>query len=53
MDAMIDRFDRLIMNALEHLDHVRGTIHERYAEEMLGSLVCRREFYLHYLSLLN
>jgi hypothetical protein len=53
MDAMLDRIDRLIMMALEHLDHVRGTDCERYAESVLESLVCERERYTFYLSLLN
>jgi len=29
MDATLERLDRLIMMALEHLDHVRGTDCER------------------------
>lgn len=53
MDATLERFDRLIMIALEHLDHLRGTPYERYAEELLDSLVCQREHYTHYLSQLN
>jgi hypothetical protein len=53
MDATIERFDRLISLALEHLDHVRGTVYERYAENLLDSLVCQRERYTRYLSLLN
>jgi hypothetical protein len=53
MDDTLDRFDRLIMNALEHLGHVRGTPYERYAESLLDSLVCQRERYTNYLSLLN
>jgi hypothetical protein len=53
MNDTLDRFDRLIMNALEHLGHVRGTPYERYAESLLDSLVCQRERYTNYLSLLN
>lgn len=53
MDETLERFDRLIMMALEHLDHVRGSVYERYAENVLESLVCRRELYMHYLSLIN
>jgi len=53
MDAAIERFDRLISVALEHLDHVRGTVHERYAEELLDFLVCQRERYTNVLSLMN
>ncbi len=53
MDATIERFDRLIRVALEHLEHVKGTVHERYAEELLESLVCQRERYTHFLSLMN
>ncbi len=53
MDATLEMFDRLIMAALEHLDNVRGTSYEPYAEEILEALVCRREQYTHYLSLLN
>lgn len=53
MDATIERLDRLIRIALEHLDHVKGTVYERYAEKLLDSLVCERERYTHYLSLLN
>ncbi len=53
MDVTLERIDRLIVMALEHLDHVRGTESERYAENMLESLVCQRERYTYYLSLLN
>jgi hypothetical protein len=53
MDATLERFDRLIMMALEQIDHLRGSRHERYAEDMLESLVCQRERYAYYLSLLN
>lgn len=53
MDATLERIDRLIMMALEHLDQVRGTAYERYAENVLESLVCQREKYAYYLSLLN
>jgi len=53
MDTTIDRLDRLISIAPEHLDHVRGIVYERYAEELLDSLVCQRERYTYYLSLLN
>jgi len=53
MDRTLEQFDRLIMTALEQLDHVRGTTYERYAENVLEVLVCRREMYAHYLSLLN
>jgi len=53
MDRTLERFDRLIMLALEHLDHVRGTAYERYAENVVETLVCRREFYAYHLSLLN
>lgn len=53
MDATLERIDRLIMMALEHLDHVRGTDCEGYAENVLESLVCARERYTIYLSLLN
>jgi hypothetical protein len=53
MDTTLERIDRLIMMALEHLDHVRGTECERYAESVLESLVCQRERYTYYLSLLN
>lgn len=53
MDATLDRIDRLIMMALEHFDHVRGTACERYAENVLDSLVCERKRYTFYLSLLN
>jgi hypothetical protein len=53
MDATLERIDRLIMVALEHLDHVRGTVYERYAENVVETLVCHRENYTHYLSLLN
>jgi len=53
MDATLRRLDLLIMTALEHLDYLRGTRFERYAEDLLDSLVCQRERYTHYLSLLN
>jgi hypothetical protein len=53
MDATLERIDRLIMMALEHLDQMRGTEYERYAENVLESLVCQREKYTYYLSLLN
>lgn len=53
MDRTLEQFDRLIMTALEHLEHVRGTTYERYAENLLEVLVCRREMYAYYLSLLN
>ncbi len=53
MDATLERLDRLIGVALEHLAHVQGTPFERYAENMLEDLVCQRERYVHYLSLLN
>ncbi len=53
MDATLERLDRLIMMALEHLEHLRGTDHEHYAETVLESLVCQRERYTEYLSMLN
>jgi len=53
MDATLERIDRLVVMALEHLDYVRGTDCERYAENMLESLVCERDRYAFYLSLLN
>jgi len=53
MDAKLEMFDRLIMVALEHIENVRGTSYEPYAEEILEALVCRREQYARYLSLLN
>lgn len=53
MDATLERIDSLIMVALEHLDHVRGTVYERYAENVVETLVCQREKYTYYLSLLN
>ncbi|GAB4484273.1 MAG: hypothetical protein OHK006_08140 [Thermodesulfovibrionales bacterium] len=53
MDPKLEQFDRLIMNALDHLDHLRGTRFERYAEEVLENLVCQRETYAHHLRLLN
>lgn len=53
MDAMLERFDRIILMALEHLEHVRGTHFEGYAEEVVERLVCRRELYARHLSLLN
>ncbi|MDH4233026.1 MAG: hypothetical protein OEW04_13480 [Nitrospirota bacterium] len=53
MDATLEMFDRLIKVALEHLDNVRGTACEPYAMEIVEALVCRREQYRHYLSLLN
>jgi hypothetical protein len=53
MDATLRRLDLLIMTALEHLDYLRGTRFEKYAEDVLDSLVCQRERYTHYLSLLN
>lgn len=53
MDAVLERLDRIILVALEQLDYVKGTRFEGYAEEMLDSLICQREKYTHYLSLLN
>lgn len=53
MDATLEKFDRLILRALEHLDMHKGTTWERYAEGMLESLICQRERYAHYLSMLN
>lgn len=53
MDAKLQEYDRLILVALEHLDHVRGTNCEKYAENILDHLVCARERYAWFLSLLN
>ena len=53
MNGTLEQFDRLIITALEHLEHVRGTTYERYAENLLESLVCSRERYTYFLSLLN
>ena len=53
MDATLQRIDRLINLALEQVDFVKGTAWERYAEHLLDTLICRREWYTRYLSMLN
>jgi hypothetical protein len=53
METTLEKIDRLILMALEQLDTVKGTAWERYAEEMLESLICQRERYTQYLSMLN
>ncbi len=42
----IERFDMLIQLAEEHLDYVRGTIYEGYAEGLLEAVLAEREEYI-------
>jgi len=53
MDATLEKIDRLIIMALEHIDIVRGTAWERYAEHVLETLICQRKRYAQYLRILN
>ncbi|HEX8949453.1 MAG TPA: hypothetical protein VF790_10855 [Dissulfurispiraceae bacterium] len=42
----VERFDLLIQLAEEHLEYVRGTIYEKYAENLLEEVIAEKEEYL-------
>lgn len=39
----LEQFDMLIQCAIEHLELMRGTVYERYAEDILNSIVAEKE----------
>ncbi len=42
----IERFDMLIQLAEEHLEYVRGTVYEGYAEGLLDAVLAERDEYI-------
>ena len=42
----VEKFDVLIQFALEHLELMRGTIYEKYAESLLEAIIREREEYI-------
>lgn len=42
----IEQFDLLIQCALEHLELMRGTVYERYAEDILNSIISEKEEFI-------
>lgn len=46
----LERFDQLIALAEEHLECMRGTIYERYAEHLLKEVMDEREEYITYMT---
>jgi hypothetical protein len=42
----IEQFDLLIQCALEHLELMRGTVYERYAEDILNSIIAEKEEFI-------
>jgi hypothetical protein len=47
MDTMkLEKFDRLIAFAEEHLEYLRGTIYEQYAEYLLHEVISEKNEYI-------
>lgn len=46
MSATIEQFDLLIQLAEEHLEYMRGTVYEGYAESLLEAVISEKEEYI-------
>ncbi len=53
MLGCLEQFDRLIRTAQENLEHTKGTIYEKYAEDQLKNLIIEREKFIFLMSLSN
>lgn len=53
MSGCLEQFDRLIRTAEENLEHTKGTIYEKFAEDQLNNLLIERERFIFLMSLSN